>query len=59
MNGQLNFVLSQIAEPEIELKEKSVFIKKRILALDGGGSRGIIMARILQYIEEKTNTPVT
>ena len=33
--------------------------KFRILSIDGGGVRGIIPARILQAIEEKTGKPVS
>ena len=31
----------------------------RILSIDGGGIRGILPARVLQYIEEKLNKPAS
>ncbi|ACE06320.1 hypothetical protein Aasi_0962 [Candidatus Amoebophilus asiaticus 5a2] len=45
--------------PQLPLSNPSSHEKFRILSIDGGGVRGVIPARILQAIEERTGKPIS
>jgi predicted acylesterase/phospholipase RssA len=48
-----------LANPVLRRREFSVPKKLRVLAIDGGGSRGIIPATVLAEIERRTGKPIS
>ena len=58
--GQSNIIYAPIGlTPEISNKTYSKDRPLRVLSLDGGGVRGVIPARILAEIEERTDKPIS